>query len=226
MVRFAAFVFVFLSAKRVCCFSLIRSDTLLHVAAREGSRKCAQYLLSQEGIDPAIKNRAMESAKDVAKDQKIKNDIQLQSKNSPSTFFPVVAFLLKLVCFRIVDGMSLLKCAENNHVEKFKKLVEEKDTLGLDFCNFSKVTALHFACTKGHLEIATILIAQTSEDIPLLDNANNQGCRPIHVAIENRQLDCVKMLAVAGADLNVRTVGYSSSSYLSVPNFPILLFLE
>ena len=54
-------------------------DTLLHAAARSGSRKCVQFLLSQDA-DPLLLNEAGESAKTVAQNEDIKADIQLRCK--------------------------------------------------------------------------------------------------------------------------------------------------
>lgn len=72
-------------------------------------------------------------------------------------------------------------------------------------------TPLHFACSRGHLEIARLLLqhgANPSETSP-------SGIRPLHDAIENGDLEIVRLLLAYGADPKLAT--YAGKSDLEDP---------
>ena len=89
--------------------------------------------------------------------------------------------------------------AENGHRDVVEPLLRQggadldaKDELGW--------TALHHAVSKGHLEVAKLLLDRGAD----VDLADKKGRAPLSFAAANGHLDVAKLLLDRGADVDVR----------------------
>ena len=61
-------------------------------------------------------------------------------------------------------------------------------------------TPLHYACAKGHLEVAEFLVANGS----LVDSTSLNGTTPLMMAVQSGNEELIKLLLDKGADLRLR----------------------
>ena len=62
-----------------------------------------------------------------------------------------------------------------------------------------KWTAMHIACSKGHIEIADLLIQHQAQ----LDAENENGLMPVHFAFRNKKTDIVQLFLKHEPNVNV-----------------------
>jgi len=61
-------------------------------------------------------------------------------------------------------------------------------------------TPLHYACTKGHLEVAQFLVANGAS----VDSTSLNGTTPLMMAVQSGNEELIKFLLDKGADLRIR----------------------
>ena len=105
----------------------------------------------------------------------------------------VPAHSLEPIQEKLSDWMQSAKSGDLKNLKKqFVKQIHEKDKDGF--------TALHWACHKGHLEMAKFLLLQ-EQDV----NAKViYGYTPLHLATWSGNLEIVKLLVSKGAYLNAQ----------------------
>lgn len=82
-------------------------------------------------------------------------------------------------------------------------------------------TPLHIACKLGSIAVATYLVEEGAE----LEAVNHLGKTPLMIAIENEELECIKMLTAAGANINHRDKSRYTPLYLAVATGCIAIIL-
>mmetsp|Transcript_1597 Transcript_1597/g.3718 ORF Transcript_1597/g.3718 Transcript_1597/m.3718 type:complete len:377 (+) Transcript_1597:26-1156(+) len=70
----------------------------------------------------------------------------------------------------------------------------------LDATKFNDWTPLMYACEKGHLEAASILVDRNAE---LVHERNREGSAPLYLAVRNGNVDLVRKLLNVGAEPNL-----------------------
>lgn len=69
-------------------------------------------------------------------------------------------------------------------------------------------TALHFAAQNGHVSIVQFLLLKAHCDV----NAQQCGATPLHRAAFSGQLECVRLLVEAGANLNLPDTSFGDDN--------------
>ena len=99
-----------------------------------------------------------------------------------------------------LNGESLVHwCCRQDDVVKLQQLIV--DNYSLHFRNKKGETPLHVCCFAGSDECCAELLQHTSSDVNCLDN---DGWSPLHWAVEQNHLECVKQLLTHKADVNLR----------------------
>ena len=88
--------------------------------------------------------------------------------------------------------MELLRQARCGDLDRVKTLIEQG--VLVDTMNCCSVTALYWACEKGHTEVAQYLLDKGA--------SVNLGAKPLIVAVKYNHYDCVKLLLEYHADAN------------------------
>ena len=63
-----------------------------------------------------------------------------------------------------------------------------------------KWTAMHIACSIGHIEIAELLVQHQAQ----IDALNERESTPLHLASQNNMTDIVHLLLKHGANVNAK----------------------
>lgn len=120
----------------------------------------------------------------------VKSLLETSQLNRKSLLSSVVK--TRYPCF---NPTALSKAAENGHVDIVKELVSFYD----EATNFECGCPLHVACLNGHAACVRII----ATDLPQLVNEEDEdGLSPIHIAAKTGYVEVTKILLQAGADVN------------------------
>jgi len=109
----------------------------------------------------------------------------------------------------------LMIASINGDLPLVQTLVSKKKAL-LDHIGW---TPLHYACSKGQLEVAQYLIANGA----LVDSLNLGGTTPLMMAVQSGNELLVKLLLDKGANLQLRNgLGYSAIDIADIYNQPAM----
>jgi ankyrin repeat protein len=109
----------------------------------------------------------------------------------------------------------LMMASINGDLPLVKTLVSKKRAQ-LDHIGW---TPLHYACSKGHLEIAQYLIANGA----MVDSISLGGTTPLMMAVQSGNEYLVKLLLDKGANLQLRNgLGYSAIDIAVIYNQPAM----
>ncbi|KAM3955948.1 LOW QUALITY PROTEIN: transient receptor potential cation channel subfamily A member 1 [Aphomia sociella] len=101
---------------------------------------------------------------------------------------------------------ALFKAINHGHVECLKAILNEGASMKITLQGDANV--LHVAAENGHVEILKVLLeydeAITVELINVLTDGGRRGFGPIHFAVSENHLECVKLL-LKKADIRLRT---------------------
>lgn len=159
---------------------------VLHVAAKDGFEKVAQFIISKGG-NPNIRDIDGHTALHWAVDK---------------GHIPVVSVLIAsnfdLVGLKDKTGLTPLSMAAiNGNVDVMdllittsKKEINEKDNNGR--------IALHFAANRGHLNVVNLLLKNKSN----IDEKDNFGETPLHLSCNQGYKVIVENLILAGANIH------------------------
>lgn len=96
----------------------------------------------------------------------------------------------------------LCQAAENNDVEKFKKILEwNRGIINANSKDIHGNTPLHYAASKGNIEVVEMILQKGVK----VDADGNYGFTPLHVAVGQGHWDIVFKLLGAGADPNAKS---------------------
>jgi len=73
------------------------------------------------------------------------------------------------------------KRAEAGHIEDLQRLLRDHPEIDVNGTNYSRWTPLHAACSRGHIEVIKLLLAQPGINVNLKDSA---GETPLFFACE------------------------------------------
>jgi ankyrin repeat protein len=125
---------------------------------------------------------------------------------------------------------DLFKAAQNGDVEAIQNILNEKE-MDVDVADENGLTALHLASSRGHLQVAKLLLengakinqkgmfdktalhlAATNghfavaelllENGAVIDLKHSRGFTALHLAVENSKLELAELLLENGADIN------------------------
>uniref|UniRef100_A0A2A4J1T8 Uncharacterized protein n=1 Tax=Heliothis virescens TaxID=7102 RepID=A0A2A4J1T8_HELVI len=102
---------------------------------------------------------------------------------------------------------ALVKAVANGHPKCVKRLLEEGADITKTLRN--QMNLFHIAAEKGYLEVLTILLdhdyAISRRIINDLTANDKKGYGPIHFAVQNNHLECVRILLARNADIGLET---------------------
>jgi ankyrin len=225
---------------------------LLAHEADTSSTECVHDL--PYGADTTILNRKRQTPLDIAKEKKHQAiiDILMEHKKGPgqqhlmdsnqdspnkkgeniSILSEVSTLEVAVQKRRTQQDLSLSAAAYDGRIKTVRKFLED-DTVDVNEKACDDLTALHYACIKGHRDIAKLLLdhgadidaATSCNEGPLLmacDYSNfstiklllDRGCAvnvinkdgdtPLHCVCRNSSTECVKELLVYGADSTIK----------------------
>ncbi|CAD8106878.1 unnamed protein product [Paramecium primaurelia] len=90
---------------------------------------------------------------------------------------------------------EFILAAKSNNIDQIQNLLQTQPFLVFQY-DYYNMTALHWACKHGHLEIVKILL-QYHADFDALDVMNRT---PLSIAISENQKEIVKLLLIYGAN--------------------------
>lgn len=106
------------------------------------------------------------------------------------------------------DVEAFLRAARSGEVAKCSAMLEGKSEL-LNSQEAGGYGALHFAAFNGDVPMLTMLLAHK----PNLDLENYDDNTPLIMAVKGRQLESIRMLVNAGADVNKETGSGSTAAH-------------
>lgn len=90
--------------------------------------------------------------------------------------------------------------AANGDLEQVRRALDGGLDVDMTEEDGGKLTPLHFACDRGHVEVVELLIARGAS----VAARDEEGQTPLHYAVFNDFLDVVRVLSKAGADFEAR----------------------
>ncbi|KAL5013757.1 hypothetical protein ScPMuIL_008027 [Solemya velum] len=109
-------------------------------------------------------------------------------------------------------AISVLQAIQNGDTETAKKLLLRRCYNNIDQqTERADGTALYWACCRGFLEIAHILLIQGAD----ANATNSYGATPLHAAADKNYLDIVKLLIQLGADVDAQTMRGDTPCHLA-----------
>ena len=111
-----------------------------------------------------------------------------------------------------------LSALQSGNVEQFKKIVDEKE-----IATEGEKYLLH-ACLYGYLDIVKYLV----EKGVAINNPNDAGKTPLHIAVRYKHMDVAKYLLENGADINIpNTKNGDTPLHIAVEtlNFELIYYL-
>mmetsp|Transcript_309 Transcript_309/g.392 ORF Transcript_309/g.392 Transcript_309/m.392 type:complete len:410 (+) Transcript_309:174-1403(+) len=121
-----------------------------------------------------------------------------------------------------IAGKELLECARYGELKELKEMLssilpDDKQEVWsltpkavLDFKDRQGSTGLHRACANGHTNVLSFLLDLGAEFRP-----NESGNTPLHWAVQNKQLEAVKVLCERVKELDVLVQNSDGKSSLS-----------
>ncbi|CAG9323564.1 unnamed protein product [Blepharisma stoltei] len=118
----------------------------------------------------------------------------------------------------------LISAASSGDFEKFRCLISHP-SIDVNMLTESGTSALHYAASKGHNEILTLLLQR--DDIKMDVQDTNSRFTPLMRAIISKKNLCAQKLIQAGAKLNLRDVEGDTALHHAAmtDNIPIALML-
>ncbi|CAD8152610.1 unnamed protein product [Paramecium octaurelia] len=103
--------------------------------------------------------------------------------------------IFQRTAFASQNSKEFIFAAKQNNIKQVQNLLETNPFLVFQY-DFYNMTALHWACKNGHLEIVKILL-QHHADFDALDVMNRT---PLSIAVQENQQEIVKLLLTYGAN--------------------------
>lgn len=174
-------------------------NTALMFGSKYGHLDVVKLLL-KAGANQSIKNNDGMTAFDLAKTKNIQKLLGKNFLKSKSKEFKKVVLKKKLSKKMRGGGMTPLMIAvKNGELEKVKRLIEIEGADINKEDEDNKMTALHFGCLRGYLNIVKLLI---DNDVSI-NSIDNGGNTPLHYASKGGYLEIVKLLIDKNADINL-----------------------
>lgn len=99
-------------------------------------------------------------------------------------------------------GKPFIKAAKQGDLETVKTMVAMDRSL-LEFRDSDGSTALHCACWKGHIEVASHLI-QVGADVNAVNLNDHWGTTPLHAAAHANHAVIAELLIQSGANIQAK----------------------
>ncbi|MCP4134731.1 MAG: hypothetical protein GY754_27400, partial [bacterium] len=164
----------------------VREETLLHKAAESGAVKQAEYFLNK-GLSFNTPDKTALSPLDVAVNRNRPEVVQLFMNNG-AKLKPVQSSRL------------LFASVEKGDIKTLEFLIEKGVNISAQH-EQSRMTPLHYAASKGNLEIAKILLDKKAN----VNAPDQRGRTPLFNAIEKWKTHMVKLLLEKGASVDVKS---------------------
>ncbi|MCP4725914.1 MAG: DUF3471 domain-containing protein [bacterium] len=113
----------------------------------------------------------------------------------------ILLFTILIVCFTFsaIKAEPIVEAAKNGDLRTVRSILEQ-DPSKLDVQNQEGYTALHWACIRGHWDVAGYLIGEGAD----LNVVGGDGGTQINWAVHHDDVEIVKLLIEKGAKLNIR----------------------
>ncbi len=135
----------------------------------------------------------------------------------------IVFFLLSFMVYsqdesEIDLGYELLEAAADSSMSKLMIALEKGADINF-FDPYYQLSALHYACDRGHLEMVKYLIEEGAK----VDSLTSKGHTPLLVAVERMNFEITEFLIRSGANINSQDQFSQSALHFAVYNFDLLL---
>lgn len=113
------------------------------------------------------------------------------------------------------SGWTMLHWAVQNHEEiMVERLIRRWPDCVNVADNYGR-TALHIACSEGHLEsVQALLDGQSTIDINAVDNEN--GCTALHLSIKKKSVDTVRVLLDTRPDIDINLADHTGQTAIQM----------
>jgi len=108
-------------------------------------------------------------------------------------------FFYLLFTAGFASGETIVEAAKKGDIKTVKSILAEEPAK-LNATNKEKYTALHWACMRGHWDVAKYLIEKGAD----LNVVGGDGGTQINWAVHHDNVDIIKLLVENGAKLNIR----------------------
>ncbi|KAK3584504.1 hypothetical protein CHS0354_006038 [Potamilus streckersoni] len=98
-------------------------------------------------------------------------------------------------------GAKLIKAAKTCDYKSMKNLLDEQKDLDLDCTDETGQAAIHYAASKGHIEILQLLV-ENGAKLDLRDK--QKGKTALHLAVSMNQVKAIEYLVCSGASMTVK----------------------